>query len=80
MRFEPRNEAKSMNQLILYPRNALAADQYNEFKTMASYVNKALQLAQRPHLLGVAIDSDGKVKTKRKGGKRAVCKLSTPPR
>jgi len=62
-----RNEAKSMNQLILYPRNALAADQYNEFKTMASYVNKALQLAQRPQLLGVAIDSDGKVKTTRQG-------------
>ena len=61
-----RNENKRMSQLILYPRTALAGDQYAEFKNMAKYVNKALYQQEREPI-GLAIDSDGMVKTTRKG-------------
>ena len=55
-----RNENKTMSQLIMYPRVALAEDQYSEFKKMAAYINKLLLEAERP-LLGVAVDADGMI-------------------
>ena len=57
-----RNEERSMNQLLLYPRNALAKDQFQELQNMVKYVNKRLHESGRK-CIGIALDADGLIKS-----------------
>ena len=57
-----RNEERSMNQLLLYPRNALAKDQFQEVQNMAKYVNKKLHDSGQK-CIGIALDADGLIKS-----------------
>jgi hypothetical protein len=56
-----RNERRTMSQLLLYPRNALAKDQFGELENMVKYVNKSL-LEMGRDCIGIAIDAEGLIK------------------
>lgn len=56
-----RNERRTMSQLLLYPRNALAKDQFGELENMVKYVNKSLIEVGRD-CIGIAIDAEGLIK------------------
>lgn len=56
-----RNPEKTVSQLLLYPRVALAKDQYNELHKYVARVNTELKSHDRPYV-GIAVDAEGLIK------------------
>jgi len=56
-----RNPQKTLSQLLLYPRVALAKDQYNELHKYVARVNTELSSNDRA-CIGIAVDAEGLIK------------------
>ena len=60
-----RNPEKTVSQLLLYPRVALAKDQYNELHKYVARVNTELKSNDRP-CVGIAVDAESLIKNVKK--------------
>lgn len=58
-----RASGRVCSQLLIYPRNDLAKDQFEEVKTTLRYVNKSLiDRGESDRCIGAALDADGQIK------------------
>ena len=61
-----RIEGRVCSQLLMYPRNALAKDQFSEIQEYVKRVNNSLiRDGEEERCLGIAIDADGLIKNKK---------------